>query len=87
MARRKRRSYTAEFKAEAARKVLKDGLTVADVATDLDLTESALCKWVKKAEASQERVASGGLSDAEREELVRLRKEVKTLREDREILN
>lgn len=86
MARRKRRSFTAEFKAEAVRQVLKQGLTVADVATDLDLTESALREWVKRAEASQERVASGGLSDAEREELVRLRKEVKTLREDREIL-
>ena len=84
MARRKRRSFTAEFKAETVKKVLKDGLTVAEVAEDLELTESALREWVRKAKASQERIATGGLSDAEREELVRLRKEVKTLREDRE---
>ena len=39
MARRKRRSFTAEFKAEAVAKV-KEGLSVAQVAQDLDLTES-----------------------------------------------
>jgi transposase len=86
IARRKRRSFTAEFKAEAVKKVLNDGLTVAEVAEELELTESGLREWVKKAKASQERMATGGSSDAEREELVRLRKEVKTLREDREIL-
>lgn len=85
MARRKRRSFTAEFKAEAVAQVLKQRLPAAQVAEDLGLTESALREWVKRAEASQARAATGGLSDAEREELVRLRKEVKTLREDREI--
>ena len=86
MARRKRRSFTAEFKAEAVALVLDKGLSVAQVAKDLDLTETALREWVKRAEASQTRVAEGGLSSAEREELLRLRKEVETLREDREIL-
>ena len=86
MARRKRRSFTAEFKAEAVAQVLEQGLSVPQVAKDLDLTETALRGWVKRAEESQERVAEGGLSSAEREELLRLRKEVKTLREDREIL-
>ena len=37
-------------------------------------------------EASKQRVSEGGLSNAERDELLRLRKEVKTLREDRESL-
>ena len=86
MARRKRRSFTAEFKAEAVAKVLKEGLSVAQVAQDLDLTETALRAWVKRAEASAERESMGGLSHAEREELLRLRKEVKLLREDRDIL-
>jgi transposase-like protein len=86
MGRRKRRSFTDEFKAEAVAQVLDRGLSVAQVAQDLDLTETALRAWVKRAEASRTRVATGGLSDAERDELQRLRKEVKQLREDREIL-
>ena len=86
MGRRQRRSFTDEFKAEAVAQVLETGLSVPQVARDLDLTETALRGWVKRAEASRERVASGGLSDAERDELMRLRKEVKRLREDREIL-
>lgn len=86
MGRRKRRTFTDEFKAEAVAQVLDRGLSVPQVATDLDLTETALRSWVKRAEASRTRVATGGLTDAERDELLRLRKEVKRLREDREIL-
>ena len=86
MGRRKRRTFTDEFKAEAVAQVLDRGLSVPQVATDLDLTETALRSCVKRAEASRTRVATGGLTDAERDELLRLRKEVKRLREDREIL-
>jgi len=84
--RRKRRSFTDEFKAEAVAMVRQRGLSVGQVAKDLDLTETALREWVKRAEEADKRVASGGLSDAERTELARLRKEVKVLREEREIL-
>ena len=86
MGRRKRRSFSDEFKAEAVAQVLDQGLAIPKVAEDLDLTESALRAWVKRAEESNARVASGGLNNAERDELLRLRKEVKRLREDREIL-
>ena len=56
--RRKRRSFTDEFKAEAVAMVRQRGLSVGQVAKDLDLTETALREWVKKAEDADKRVAS-----------------------------
>ena len=44
--RRAKRSFTDEFRAGAVRLVLDEGKTVAQVARDLDLTESALGLWV-----------------------------------------
>ena len=82
---RKRRAFTKEFKAEAARLVGPDR-TVAEVARELDLTESALRNWVQQAEVDAGRGKPGELTTVEREELQRLRREVKSLREDREIL-
>jgi len=84
--RRKRRSFSEAQKAEAVALVREQGLSVGLVAKDLDLTETALRAWVKKAEDTDVRVARGGLGEAERSELARLRKEVKVLREEREIL-
>jgi len=65
--------------------VRQRGLSVGQVAKDLDLTETALREGVNNPDDADKRVASGGLSDAERTELARLRKEVKVLREEREI--
>jgi len=82
---RKRRSFTKEFKAEAAR-LVRGGRTVAEVARELDLTETALGSWVRQAKVDAGRGSPGELTSAEREELQRLRREVRSLREDREIL-
>jgi transposase-like protein len=60
--------------------------SITDVARDLDLTESALRNWVHQAEVDDGRGQHGELTTAEREELQRLRREVKTLRLEREIL-
>lgn len=86
MARRKRRAFTREFKAETVRLVLDGGRSIPEVARDLDLTESALRQWVHQAEVDRGRGKPGELTSAEREELHRLRREVKDLRLDREIL-
>jgi transposase len=83
--RRRRRQFDDDFKAQAVRLVLEDGKTVAAVARDLDLTESAVREWVKRAQADRTQGRTG-LTTAEREELARLRKEVRELRTDREIL-
>ena len=83
--RRPRRQFDDDFKAQAVRLVLDDGKTVAAVARDLDLTESAVREWVKRAQADRTHGRTG-LTTAEREELARLRKENRELRVDREIL-
>jgi transposase-like protein len=86
MERRKRRAFTDEFKAETVRLVLEGGKTVAEVARDLDLTESAVRVWVHQAKVDRGQGKPGELTTAEREELQLLRREVKQLRKEREIL-
>jgi transposase len=84
-AKRSRRSFTDEFRAGAVRLVLDEGKTVAQVARDLDLTASALSRWVEQARADRSN-GKTGLTTAEREELARLRRENRDLRMEREIL-
>ena len=86
MARRKRRSFTAQFKADAVRLVTKGAKTIAEVTKEFDLTETALREWVKRAEETAATPAPGALTAVEREELLRLRKQVKRLEMEREIL-
>ena len=83
--RRPRRQFTDEFKAGAVRLVLDEGKTVGAAARDLDLTETALREWVKRARADRTHGRTG-LTTAEREELARLRKENRILQEERDIL-
>ena len=83
--RRPRRQFTDEFKAGAVRLVLEQGKTVGAAARDLDLTETALREWVKRARADRTHGRTG-LTTAEREELARLRKENRELRSERDIL-
>ena len=83
--RRPRRRFDDDFKAQAVRLVLDEGKTVGAVARDLDLTETALREWVKRARADRTKGRTG-LTTAEREELAQLRKENRQLRLEREIL-
>jgi transposase len=84
-ARRARRSFTGDYKAGAVRLVLDEGKTVAAAARDLGLTESSLRNWVEQARADRTKGRTG-LTTAEREELARLRKEVRELRLERDLL-
>jgi len=86
MGKRKRRQFTDEFKAEAVRLVGESGKSVGQIARDLDLVESALRRWVEQAAIEAGRGTPGALTRAEREELVQLRREIKQLRMEREIL-
>jgi len=83
--RRPRRQFDDDFKAQAVRLVMDEGKTVGAVARDLDLTETALREWVNRARADRTN-GKTGLTTTEREELARLRKENRILREEREIL-
>ena len=84
-ARRPRRSFSEEFKAGAVRLVLDQGKSVSAVARDLDLTASALQAWVTQARADRSK-GKTGLTTAEREELAKLRKQVRELTMERDIL-
>ena len=63
----------------------RGGTAVGAVARELDLTPSALAGWVRagQAECTQ---GKSGLMKEEREELVRLRKELRIVQEERDIL-
>jgi len=82
---RSRRQFTDEFKAGAVRLVVDEGKTVAQVARDLDLTPSALSGWVKQARADRDGGKSG-LTTEERTELAALRKQVRELKMERDLL-
>ena len=71
--RRSRRQFTDEFKHGVVRLVLADGKTVGAVARDMDLTETAVREWVKRARADRT-PGRTGLTTAERGELTLLRK-------------
>jgi transposase-like protein len=85
---RKRRSFSAEFKAEAVRLCRVGDRSIGQVSKDLDLTEGALREWVKRAGGLEDdgQVPAESLTTGEREELGRLRKQVKRLEVEREIL-
>lgn len=83
---RKRRHFTPEFKAEVVALVRKGGKTAGQVARDLQLTETSVRAWVRQAEIDDGGGGTGALTTSERDELAALKREVKTLRMEREIL-
>jgi transposase-like protein len=86
MARRKRRKFTAQFKADAVGLVMTGGKTIAEVTEQFDLTETALREWVRRAEADAGRGPPDALTTAERAELIELRKRIKRVEMERDIL-
>jgi transposase len=82
---RPRRSFNPEFKAEVVELVRQPGNTVASVARELNLTETAVREWVKQADRDAG-VRADGMTTAERAELAQLRKELRETREERDIL-
>ncbi len=86
MTKKTRRSFSKEYKAEVVALIRKGGKGVGAICRDLDLTETAVRRWIKQAEIDSGEDSSGALTTAEREELTALRKQVKTLEMEREIL-
>ena len=84
MTARLRRSFTPEFKAHTVELVRTSGKSVGEICRDLDLTETAVHRWVAQADVDAGR--RDGLTTAEREELSRLRRENRVLRDERDIL-
>ena len=80
--------YSPEFRADAVALVLNSTLprSIAEVALELGLNRETLRSWVRRTEAERADLEAGGLSRAEREELKALRRRVKILEEEKEIL-
>jgi transposase len=83
-----RRQHTAEFKQEAVRLITEGGVSVARAARDLGVSRSLLGKWKKQIEEAKgtELRVFPGHGNPINEELVRLQRENKILREERDIL-
>ena len=86
MEKRKRRSFSKEYKAEVVGLISKGGKSIGAVARELDLSETAVRRWVSQAEIDSGGGPTAALTTAEREELAQLRKRVRTLEMEREIL-
>jgi transposase len=83
--RRKRRKFTSEFKADVVKLCQSGSESIGEICRRLDLTETAVRSWVKAA-VDQAGGTPEALSTSEREELMRLRRETKRLKMEREIL-
>src|SRR3954449_11124096 len=86
--RRKRRRFAAEFKAEAVKRLLEGGKGLSEAATELGVSPGQLSGWRNEhlAAGSAEALAARKAERAERAETQRLKREVKRLEEEVEIL-
>ncbi len=82
---RQRRQFTPEYKDEAVKLVINTGRAVATVARGLGINEATLGRWVNSFEGRQD-AGDGALSETERAELARLRRENSELKMDRAFL-
>jgi transposase len=76
--------YSPEFRAEAVRLARQPGHSVRQIALDLGIANESLRRWMLQ--TAIDRGDAPGLTSDERAELVRLRRENRTLRTEREIL-
>ena len=76
--------YPPEFRREAVQLVRTSDRSIAQVARDLGVSDQTLRNWIKQADVDAGKCE--GLTTEEREELRRLRRENRTLLQEREIL-
>jgi transposase len=79
----KKRRYSPEFRAEAVKLVKTSGKPMTEIARELGVPESSLSGWMKAAEQSEHKDA---LTEGEREELKRLRRDNERLQMERDFL-
>ena len=83
---RQRRKFTEQYKRDAVRLAKESDKSVNQVARDLDLTVTALRRWIVQYEVDSRADPAGPLTTGERDELRDLRKRVRDLEMEREIL-
>lgn len=75
------RRYTEEFKRDAVALLTSSGKSIKQVATELGISDVTLGTWAK-----EERLRSAGADDEDAKEAARLRKRIKELQDEIEIL-
>jgi transposase len=84
---RPRRTYTAEFKAEAVKLVTQQGYSVAEAARSLGISENLIRNWKRALQGQGDQASPGqGTLSPQEQELARLRADNKRLLAERDIL-
>ena len=81
-----RQAYAPEFRQRMV-ELVRAGRSPEQLAKEFEPTAKSIREWVAQADRDEGRREDGGLTSAEREELVRLRRENKQLKLEREILS
>jgi len=84
MDKRSRRKFTKEFKAETVALIRRSGKSIAEVCREMGLSESSVHRWLAQAEIDNGQ--RDGLTTAERDEVTRLKRELRVVREERDVL-
>jgi transposase len=82
---RQYRKFDADFKHGAVQLVFETGRPIAEIARELGINEGTLGNWCQ-IERRKRETGNAALSEDERAELVRLRKEITELRMQRDVL-
>ena len=80
------RQYTEEFKTEAVRLLKESGKTIAAVARDLGINPNLLSRWRQEEHHAAARGTTPGALTAETEKLARLKRELETVKKERDFL-
>ena len=84
---KQRRSYSAEFKVDALRLLETSGKSASQIERELGIGDGCLRQWKRKLEVNGSSAFPGhGRVSADQEELVRLRRELEIVRQERDIL-
>jgi len=90
MSKQTRRRFSPEFKSGAVEMATRPGVTITHAARDLDIAEGSLHEWIRRSRGVATRglpaPLNGPVGGTERDELIRLRREVTTLRMERDFL-
>lgn len=83
---KQRKKYTEEFKTEAVRLVQEAGKPIAQVARELGICANLLYRWRGEEHRATNLGTTRGALKAEHEEIVRLRRELDTVKKERDFL-
>lgn len=83
---RKKKRYTNEFRVESVRLTKESGQSLEQTAKDLGISASSLRRWSEQADVDEGKGPVGALTSSEREELIRLRHDLRKVTMERDFL-